>query len=104
MLRIITNHQLPITITIILTTTIIIIILNITTILIMVTLKTRRGVRSSWRAGQRHVALLRGDVLPGGTSLLHLQTGRLVEHLEQVEHVTQVEQVKREAKAFYKCK
>ena len=74
------HHQSPITIT--LTTTI---------IPIMVTLKTRRGVWSSWRAGQRYVALLRGDVLPRGTSLLHLQTGRLVEHLEQVEHVTQAQ-------------
>ena len=79
MLRIITNHRLPITITITLTITI-----------IMVTLKTRRGVWSSWRAGQRYVALLRGDVLPRGTSLLHLQTGRLVEHLGQVEQVAQV--------------
>ena len=62
-----------------------------TIIPIMVTHKTRRGVWSSWRAGQRYVALLRGDVLPGGTSFLHLQTGRLVEHLEQVEHVTQAQ-------------
>ena len=82
MLRIITNNRSPITITITLT---------ITIITIMVTLKTRRGVWPSWRTGQRHVALLRGDVLPGGTSLLHVQTGRLVEHSEQVEHVTQAQ-------------
>ena len=100
MLRIITNHQSPITTTIILTTTITTIILLIICT-IMVIFKTRRGVWSSWRASQRHVALLRGDVLPGGTSLLHLQTGRLVEHLVLVEHVGQVIRI---AQVSYECK
>ena len=83
------HHQSPIT-TIATISAIVAIIIPIM-VTIMVTLKTRRGVWSSWRAGQWYVALLRGDVLPRGTSLLHLQTGRLVEHLEQVEHVTQAQ-------------